>query len=85
LTKEQKDKLQKLRKVKNDKDVTNNAGSDQVISALMTKVEQLETLLGKSISALESRAISAINFCEDSNDEQHEPVERKRVHFNGIT
>lgn len=76
LSKEQKDKLRQLRKSKKDNDSSSQKNQDQTISSLVSKVEQLEALLGRTISAIESR---------DDDEVQSSSNERKRVRFNNLT
>lgn len=75
LSKEQKEKLRQLRKAKKDSE-SSAKEQDQTISSLVSKVEQLETLLGRTISAIESR---------DDDEEPNPSSERKRVRFNKLT
>lgn len=49
LSKEQKEKLRQLRKAKKDSKSSAAKEQDQTISSLVSKVEQLETLLGRTI------------------------------------
>jgi len=76
LSKEQKDKLRQLRKSKKENDSSSDKNQDQTISSLVSKVEQLEALLGRTISAIDSR---------DDDGTQSSSNERKRVRFNNLT